>query len=122
MKRVQQIRSLHISWHFAWLATGMVVGVALTAINNVVWFAQPWWPVLGVGLAVVSFSKRSRRLVIISIAAGLLLGLWRGALEQKALMHYKPYIGASVTLRGEVSDDTTTGKAGETPFQGGREG
>ncbi len=66
---------------YIWLA--VVFGLLLACRARVVWLALP---------AV--------------IAAGLLLGVWRGTQQIDALAEYKNFIGQKVTVTGTVSDDS----------------
>jgi competence protein ComEC len=52
-------------------------------------------------------------MVIAAIAAGMLLGLWRGAIEQHHFTAYRQYYGETVVLRGTVTEDTSFGPTGD---------
>jgi competence protein ComEC len=108
-------QQLHCSWHIAWAALGVSVGVAAARLTP--WFAGWVWLLLAAALVFVAFRRRWRALIFLSLAAGLLLGLWRGSVEQAALRAYLPYIKRTVQVQGAVSQDTTLGQQGNQRFQ-----
>jgi competence protein ComEC len=52
-------------------------------------------------------------IAVFAVVAGGMIGLWRGAISQQALMPYDMIIGHDITLEGVVSEDPDTGKSGE---------
>lgn len=69
--------------------------------------------VAGLGLLVVVFAKRLRVMAVAAVVAGLLLGGWRGGIEQQALQTYIPYQGQALMVSGYVSEDASFGAKGD---------
>lgn len=109
-------RQIHISWHIAWMAGGIVCGIALAGIMHITYIGMG-----AVAAAVILLSvtllRRWRRIVPLALAAGLLIGVWRGSIEQQALLVYPAMYGQPVTVRGSVSDDAAYGASGDQRFQ-----
>lgn len=106
-------RKLHISWHIAAVSVGALVGIALAAGWKVTAATELTWLVIAGSLLACAFMRRSRAIIVLSVAAGLLLGMWRGSAEQSALQNYQPYYGQTATMRGRVLEDTAYGKHGD---------
>lgn len=105
-------RRVHVSWFVAWGCGGLLVGTALAGALRVGSVDGAW---LAVAAALFLFALMKRRvaLVVFALACGMVFGLWRGSLEQKALQSYVPFYGKMVRLRGKVSDDTSYGPSGD---------
>ena len=111
-------KATHVSWHITGLCLGLILGVAVSAITAVHSFGTT--PLLVVGaliIAILAFSKRTRRFTYIALCAGLLLGTWRGSVEQQALKAYNPFFDTFVTVRGVVAEDVSHGDKGDTRMQ-----
>ncbi len=109
-------RKIHISIFIAWFSIALTFGVALSVLNFE-WLEDISWLVFGIILLTVSFTYRRVWLVMVVITSGLLLGLWRGSIEQSKLHQYDTYIGDSVVLRGIINEDPTKNKKGESQIQ-----
>lgn len=105
---------LHVSWLIAVSSVGVFVGVlaADTSLNSL--FASVAWLLTGIAMCLFSWIRQRRYAILIAIVGGMLIGLWRGVIEQIALGNYDHLIGKSVTLSGVVSEDADVGKRGET--------
>lgn len=104
-------RRLHHSWLIAWLSLAAVIGIAASAFTT---FRPAAWWLIVVGILVgISFARRQAAFVIYILVAGILLGLWRGGLEQSGLYRYKSFYGKTVTVQGAVSDDAAYGPGGD---------
>lgn len=115
--QAKQIRLVHISWQIAAVCSGLLVGVALSAFIDLSFVTTTSWLVLSLILIVISFSKHSRRFALLSLCAGLALGLWRGGNEQLALQSYTPHFNKAVTIQGSVLEDVSHGERGDTRLQ-----
>lgn len=105
------MRKLHPSWLIAWLSLATVAGVAASAYIAV---RPELWLLAGAGvLACLGFMQRQVSAVVLIIIAGLLVGTWRGGLEQVGLERYKHFYGKVVTVLGAVSDDAAYGPGGD---------
>ncbi len=107
---------VHISWQIAWIALGIVVGVAvaprlsLSAVSSSLGVAAA-------GLLLIVVLKRWRAVTILALTAGLLLGLWRGGNVQRALFAYRPYFGQTLEVHGQVAEDASMGTGGDQRLQ-----
>jgi competence protein ComEC len=112
-------KKLHVSWFIAWSSLGFLVGVALSVFS---WstFIDSAWLILSGSLLAITLIKRVAILVIFAVAAGMLFGLWRGALERQALTYYSPYYGQTVTMSGTVTQDTSYGPKGDQRMRIGK--
>ena len=89
-------------WHIAALCYGLVSGVVLAQW----WSGASWWLIIAsIPLISLVFWQRRRILLILTLGAGLLIGLARGSSDQAQLQLYKPLYGQSVQLTGIVRDD-----------------
>lgn len=104
-------RKLHPSWLIAWMSLAIVTGIALSTLAAI--HLQTWWLGSAAVLTCIGFIHRQVAVVLLVIAAGLLLGLWRGGMEQVALTQYKAFYGKVVTVQGIVSDDAAYGPSGD---------
>jgi competence protein ComEC len=105
-------RRVHVSWHIAWLSGGVLGGAAIAPYISHSLFAGLQWLILACALFLLTVLHRGVALIVVSVTAGLLLGAWRGTIEQRALATYRPYYKQQVTLRGKVSEDTVMGQDG----------
>lgn len=103
-------RRLHTSWLIAILCIAILLGVVaaqwLSSFSHVVWVF-----VAGAVIGLVLW-RRSMYLVPLLIVAGLILGLWRGSIEQTQLTVYKKIYESKVSVSGKVSDDPDIDKKG----------
>jgi competence protein ComEC len=105
-------KCVHISWHIAWLCSGIIAGCA----------AAPAAPAVHGGVALLAAmpalllliaGKRFIGLIPAFVLTGLLLGIWRGGSIQQQYAAYEPLYGRVVQLRGTVTEDTTVSSKGD---------
>ena len=106
-------RRVHACWLVAWGSAGVLLGVALALVLRGTLFAGAEWLAVAGALVFTAAVRRLAVLVVLALAAGMLIGLWRGTIEQIALRDYLPYYGQSVVLRGKVTEDTAYGPRGD---------
>ncbi|MGH7158098.1 MAG: ComEC/Rec2 family competence protein [Candidatus Saccharimonadales bacterium] len=106
MNQQTAMRKIHISWHIAWAALGVVAGAALAPKLPPV-FADTAWMVIGCSVLVPVLIKRNAALVLAALAAGMTIGAWRGGLERSALNDYQQYLGQTVKISGMVAEDAS---------------
>lgn len=111
--QVKTQRKLHVSWHIAAVSVGVLTGIALAAGWNLALATGLVWLTVTSALLAVAFIRRTYTAIILSVAAGLMIGMWRGSSEQSALQSYQPYYGQTTTVRGRVLEDTAYGKQGD---------
>ncbi|HET7060240.1 MAG TPA: ComEC/Rec2 family competence protein [Candidatus Saccharimonadales bacterium] len=109
-------RPLHVSWLLTWFSAALMAGIILAATFRKPLFAGTQPAIAGGLLLAVVVMKRSPTvaLVFIAIAAGLVLGLWRGENRLAETSNYRVFIGQTVQLHGTIADDITvkSGQAG----------
>ncbi|OGL22293.1 hypothetical protein A2707_03115 [Candidatus Saccharibacteria bacterium RIFCSPHIGHO2_01_FULL_45_15] len=103
-------RNVHVSWLIAILSVAIVAGVVMAQWN--VTLSSIVWIVLGVTAAMVVLWRRSIYLLPGLVMAGMIIGLWRGSIEQDQLIVYENLYESVVTVSGKVTDDTDSGKSG----------
>jgi competence protein ComEC len=106
-------KKIHISWFIAWASFGFLVGVVLSIFSWSKAFTDSTWLVTSASLFLFCVIKQKGFFIIAALTAGLFLGLWRGAIEQKALLSYQPLYGKIITLSGKVTEDTSYGPQGD---------
>lgn len=113
MNRYAFRRRLHSSWLIAIAAIGMLVGVAVVQYIAQTWFAPIAWLFAGVVMIAVVLWRRYVYLLPLIFIGGMLLGLWRGSIEQAQLVVFKHLYGVQVRVSGNVSEDVDIGKNDE---------
>lgn len=103
---------IHPSWLIAWLSISILVGIAGAAISGITFATTPTLFIASTLIGIVLL-KRRRWVVVLAVAAGLLIGSWRGGIEQTGLQQYRSFYGRNVTIQGAVSDDVSTGPGGD---------
>lgn len=103
---------LHVSWLAAGWCLGAVVGVIAVARVPYGLFADWTWLAGGVSLiAPTIFWRPTRRwMMILMLASGMMIGLWRGSLGQVGLEKYQALYGKELTVKGKVSEDPDVDK------------
>jgi competence protein ComEC len=110
-------KKIHISWFIAWTSLGFLCGVALSIFPMSSMFADIAWVVVGTSLFVLAAIKRKAPLILLVLIAGLIFGLWRGAIEQRALTSYQPFYGKNLVINGKITEDTSFGSHGDQRFR-----
>ena len=105
--------TIHVSWIIASLSFACIGGIALAAwLQSPLWSELAWLVTAG-ALLFIAFLRPTGWSVLLAIAAGLLVGIWRGSVEQVNLSQYQPLYGQIITITGAVSDDTSYGPHGD---------
>jgi competence protein ComEC len=110
-------KKIHISWFIAWTSLGFLCGVALSIFPMSSMFADIAWVVVGASLFVIAAIKRKAPLILLVLIAGLIFGLWRGAIERQALTSYQSFYGNNITIKGKITEDTSFGAHGDQRFR-----
>jgi competence protein ComEC len=103
---------VHISWLITFSCVGTFLGVVLASMADVSFVATIGWLLTGVSVCLFSWIKQQRSMIIVALLGGLLIGAWRGEIEQSALTSYSPLMGDALALEGTVSEDSDTDKNG----------
>jgi competence protein ComEC len=102
-KKTTARRIFHSSWLIAWISSGFLLGVlASLKFNN---FAGTEWVIVGICCIFIAFRNKSYLGIILAIAAGLSLGLWRGSTGLQAQSGFSQYYETEVIAVGRVSED-----------------
>lgn len=96
---------------FAVLSVGIVAGVMLAASFPM--FHALVWLCIGILVSLCALRWTYVGMIIPVLFAGMLLGLWRGSIDQQKLIPYKSLIGTVSSVKGVVAEDPDTGKEGE---------
>lgn len=110
---------MHVSWLFAWISIGILVGAAIAPLTSN-FFMGSEWLIVSSCLMFVAFLKRLRYLAVLAVLAGLLIGFWRGSSEFTSLKSYIPYYGKGVQVKGIISEDTSFGTKGDQRLRVGQ--
>ncbi|MBW3568631.1 ComEC/Rec2 family competence protein [Candidatus Parcubacteria bacterium] len=102
----------HPAWLIFWISFGCLGGIALALVAGN-YFSHISWLIAALALLCVVFMNRSRKIIILAIAAGLILGLWRGSVTILSEQAYEAYIGERVVLQGTVAEDTAFSTDGD---------
>lgn len=109
-------RRLHISWHIAWVAIGVLSGTALSVLCGD-FFANLAWLIVAITLLAVAFMNRTVLAVSLSFLAGTMVGLWRSGAMHVSLQGYAPHYNQTVTIQGNIAEDTTLGPGSSVRLQ-----
>jgi competence protein ComEC len=101
-------------WLICALAVGFIAGCALSYLPATAELARPMWPMFASALLLFSLLSRTRIFVVLTLIAGLILGLWRGEITRVDLSSYTDWLGQSVVLRGDLKEDPDLGADGTT--------
>ncbi|MEO5949503.1 MAG: ComEC/Rec2 family competence protein [Candidatus Saccharimonas sp.] len=96
---------IHPTWQLTVICAGLVIGVTLALIWH--GFTSWLWLALGGALCTVAIWKSRRVLLVAALLGGMLVGLYRGSVDQTLLAYYAPYISKTVSLKGVIDDDPT---------------
>lgn len=102
-------KRVYTSWLIAALFGGVIIGIACAALPGLSLFASSSWLFIAAGLVFFVYRKPYVSAVVLSIIAGIIIGLWRGSHEQIGLHEYKQFIGKQVTVSGVVAEDVSYG-------------
>jgi competence protein ComEC len=104
-------RQVHPTWLLTVACIGVLIGVTLSQWLSV--FAQAAWLLTGMLLFVIALWRHRAYMYIAVLAAGMLVGLWRGSIEQAGLSNYRIAFGSNVIITGKISDDIDTNTRGQ---------
>ncbi len=114
--RTAAAQKLHQSSLIAFMATGMIAGT-ISSLFVSYDFSHPSWLAAALVLSTVVFWRRNRWLSLCILAAGMLIGLWRGDSQLLRIEAYRPYLHHQVRLAGTINEDVAEGKHGAIQVQ-----
>ncbi len=107
-------RPIHTSWLVAYMSIGVLIGVSLVKYIDQTVFVSVAWALTALAFLLAGLWYRAFYCIPLVIIGGMLLGLWRGSLQQNELTVYQNLYHSQVHLQGTVSEDTDLGKNSET--------
>ncbi|HEY0891635.1 MAG TPA: ComEC/Rec2 family competence protein, partial [Cellvibrio sp.] len=72
------------------------------------------WLLTGILLTLIACMRQRTWFLLFALGGGMIVGYWRGGLEQSVLDMCTPLYGKVITLKGTVSDDADVDKQGDT--------
>ncbi len=105
-------RRIHTSWLIALICSAIFIGIVLAPSLRLPWLSSLGWLLSGIALCLLALLKQKAGVVVLAIAGGLLIGLWRGSEAAALLVGYEPYIGGVAGVSGVVAEDSDTDKKG----------
>lgn len=101
-------RRVHISWLIAGCAVGIIIGVIASqyiGVDSMVW--------LIVGFALLTgIAGRNVAAIPFVVMAGVLIGLWRGSIDQMRMDDFRAVYGTIATVEGVISEDPVQDSTG----------
>jgi len=101
----------HISWLIAWAGLAVAGGIMLSTLPML--RLHIWWLFIAGTLLFVGIRKSTLVSIACFILAGLMIGMWRGGLEQIGLSQYEKFYDHTVAVQATVSDDVAYGPGGD---------
>jgi competence protein ComEC len=98
-------RFLHPAWLCAWFATGILTGIASCMVVKVDWIVNYGSLLAVVGICWFSFRKLPKQSAVLWFIAGVVIGLYRGTVEQQSFTPYMSLWQKRVVLQATVIDD-----------------
>lgn len=110
-------RNIHSSWLIAVGSVGILFGNLMS-----LWFsgglASFGWIIGFMCLCGICGSKiRTKRVLVLALAAGLSFGWWRGAAVRRSMQNFEALVHKNVTLTGRVTEDPGIARSGDTQLR-----
>lgn len=99
-------RRVHPTWLFTIACVGILIGVTLSQWWSI--FSQLAWVLTGVALLILALWRGRAYMIIAALVSGIVIGLWRGSIEQVGLSNYHLAFGGNVIITGKITDDIDT--------------
>ncbi len=113
-------QNIHAAWLIAIISISCVVGIWCASVIPQGWFAELSWLLSGGMLGLSVLWWRYVWMVPLAVIGGMVIGLWRGSIDQTELHAYDDLNVTTIELRGVVDDDPAPGKTGEYVVRMGR--
>lgn len=110
-------KNYHISWFVAISSATIVVGVFGSQFVQAEIFHSISWLLIGCLLILFACKKHQLFLIPVVIIGGLLVGFWRGSIDQLDHRIYQASFSKTVELRGVVDQDVSVGKNNQLTFR-----
>ena len=106
--------NVHSSWLISLLSCGILIGVIVSQYVLQSIFSSFSYLLLALLIITISFVIRSNYIVPLIIIGGIILGLWRGSVDQTQLAIYQNLYGQNIKITAKVSEDIDRGKNEES--------
>lgn len=103
-------RDIHASWLLAAASVGIFCGIVLARLLPLGTFNSWSWLLLGILLGVVALWRAKVWVIVVVLAAGIFVGLWRGSTQVVDYSYYQQLYGARVKIEGKISEDVEKNK------------
>lgn len=108
---------VHVYWFVVLFSAGTILGIAGSVFVDELNFSRYIFVLLAAAFLAASLVKLRRIFLIFILVSGILLGLWRGSLQQVGTSEYQKYYDSNVTLSGVVVDDVGFGPDGNPKYK-----
>jgi competence protein ComEC len=88
-------------------------GIGLARAGYGLWFG---WCGFGLAFLLISYRKRTLVTLLLVVALGLGLGMWRGSIYMQKLAAYEPFYYQKITLTVRAGEDAVYGKTKQLMF------
>lgn len=105
-------RRLHVSWLVAILSLALLIGVFLAKFVQPTFFAPLIWCIVGLALIALTLWRRYIFLIPLLIVGGIIIGLWRGSIQNIELSNIEKLYNTSIIVTGSVREDVDTDTSG----------
>lgn len=115
LRKIRQTfrEKVHISWLIFALCGGFLLGVGASALFSSSIFRDNFWLICTLILFIFASISRLKITLFLAVIAGILLGLWRGAIARVELTNFREFFGQEIVLRGIVAEDPDFGESGD---------
>jgi competence protein ComEC len=87
------------------LTIGIIIGVILSFLTNLWFFASPIWIIISAALIIINFLKPYTILLFLPLIAGLILGAFRTNLDLTDRTYITQFIGQTIEVTGTLYED-----------------
>ena len=105
---------IHPTWQLTTALLGIVDGLGVSASNFGAVFSSLGWLMVGLVLVLASILRPYRLMLVIALAGGVLIGLYRGGVDHQQLAIFQPLYGHTIRIVGTVSEDPDFNKTNAT--------
>jgi competence protein ComEC len=105
-------RRPHVSWLIAILSLALLIGIFVARFVQPTIFGSLIWCIAGVVLIVLALWRRYIFLISLLIVGGIIIGLWRGSIQNIELSNIEKLYNKSIIVTGSVREDVDTDTSG----------
>ncbi|MBR3179953.1 ComEC/Rec2 family competence protein [Candidatus Saccharibacteria bacterium] len=105
-------KSLHQSYHFAFLCLGVIAGTILGLIFRINYFSSPIWLIAVIILFVYAYLKPKALFVILAFVTGLVFAFCRIAVELGGEAYIQNFYDQTIIVSGRIDGDPDSDLSG----------